>query len=122
MKCIRYIFIFIYYHVIILLLSFFSRDLKTNKGPHLAGLHNEELFEKCRAMVPEDTLKKISVEQDFDVTFVDVDEKSKDNKYHYFVQLSTNPVAVCFGIGETSKMARANSAANALQYLRIMTK
>ena len=96
MKCFRYIFIFIYYHVIILLLSFFSRDLKTNKGPHLAGLHNEELFEKCRAMVPEDTLKKISVEQDFDVTFVDVDEKSKDNKYHYFVQLSTNPVAVCF--------------------------
>lgn len=100
----------------------FHRDLKTNKGPHLAGLHNEELFEKCRAMVPEDTLKKISVEQDFDVTFVDVDEKSKDNKYHYFVQLSTNPVAVCFGIGETSKLARANSAANALQYLRIMTK
>merc|ERR1712141_553635 len=100
----------------------FHRDLKTNKGPHLAGLHDEELFEKCRTMVPEDTLKKISVEQDFDVTFVDVDEKSKDNKYHYFVQLSTNPVAVCFGIGETSKLARANSAANALQYLRIMTK
>ena len=112
----------IYYPKFTQIIIISSRDLKTNKGPHLAGLHNEELFEKCRAMVPEDTLKKISVEQDFDVTFVDVDEKSKDNKYHYFVQLSTNPVAVCFGIGETSKMARANSAANALQYLRIMTK
>ena len=96
--------------------------MKTNRGPHLAALHDEDAFENFQNMCPEETLSKVSSEQDFDVTYVDVEEKSKDNKCHYFVQLSTNPVAVCFGIGETPILAKANSAANALQYLRVMTK
>merc|ERR1712018_250334 len=100
----------------------FHRDLKTNRGPHLAALHDEDAFENFQNMCPEETLSGVSSEQDFDVTYVDVEEKSKDNKCHYFVQLSTNPVAVCFGIGETPILAKANSAANALQYLRVMTK
>ena len=91
------------------------------RGPHLAGLHKPESFEAAQK-IPEDVLDQISKEQDFFVTYVDVEEKSKDDKYHCFVQLSTNPVTVCFGIGLSPKQAKLNSAANALQYLRIMTK
>ena len=100
----------------------FHRDLKISKGPYLAGLHIEEEFQRSIDIEPEDTLMKVSQEQEFDVTFVEVEEKAKNDKYHYFVQLSTNPVAVCFGIGDSPDLARINAAANALQYLRIMTK
>ena len=62
-------------------------------------------------------------EQEFTITYVDVEEKSKSDKFHCFVQLATNPVAVCFGIGENSAAdARIDAARNALEYLRIMTK
>jgi len=99
----------------------FHRDLKVSRGPHLAGLHNSASFEAAQED-PEEFLDKISTEQDFFVTYVDVEEKSKDDKNHCFVQLSTNPVTVCFGIGQSPNQAKLNSAANALQYLRIMTK
>ena len=66
--------------------------------------------------------RAIGQEKDFYVTYVHVEEKSRDDKYHCFVQLSTNPVAICFGVGNTSEEAKDNSAGNALQYLRIMTK
>merc|ERR1712241_1616894 len=99
----------------------FHRDLKTGRGPHLAGLHDLDTFDIAQ-QAPEEFLEKISKEQDFFVTYVDVEEKSKDDKFHCFVQLSTNPVTVCFGIGQSPQKAKMNSAANALQYLRIMTK
>jgi RISC-loading complex subunit TARBP2 len=38
------------------------------------------------------------------------------------VQLSTLPVAVCYGSGSSSKEAQASAAQNALEYLKIMTK
>jgi hypothetical protein len=38
------------------------------------------------------------------------------------VQLSTLPVAVCYGSGQTSKDAQAAAARSALEYLKIMTK
>jgi dsRNA-specific ribonuclease len=99
----------------------FHRDLKVSRGPHLAGLHDSASFEAAQ-QDPEEFLDQISKEQDFFVTYVDVEEKSKDDKNHCFVQLSTNPVTVCFGIGQSPNQAKLNSAANALQYLRIMTK
>ena len=68
-------------------------------------------------------LQDIGDEQEFTITYVDVEEKSKSDKFHCFVQLATNPVAVCFGIGEKSaEDARIDAAKNALEYLRIMTK
>ena len=99
----------------------FHRDLKLGRGPHLAGLHDSEIFEKNQKDAVT-ALENIGLEQEFYVTYVDVEEKSRDDKFHSFVQLSTNPVAVCFGIGNTPEEAKMNSAANALQYLRIMTK
>ena len=68
-------------------------------------------------------MEDIGEEQEFTVTYVDVEEKSKSDKFHCFVQMATNPVAVCFGVGEKSPTdARTDAAKNALEYLRIMTK
>ena len=67
-------------------------------------------------------LQDIATEQDFNVTYIDVEERSKTGKYHCFVQLTTNPVTVCFGVGEnSSKEAHVDAARNTLEYLRIMT-
>lgn len=99
----------------------FHGDLKINRGEILKKLHCDNEFEKLKAS-PEKTLDDLSKEQDFYVTFVDVEEVSKDGLYHCFVQLSTNPVAVCFGIGDSMEKAKKNSSENALIYLQTMTK
>ncbi|XP_076393683.1 protein Loquacious-like isoform X6 [Megachile rotundata] len=67
-------------------------------------------------------LQEIASEQQFEVTYVDIEEKSISGKCQCLVQLSTLPVAVCYGCGVTSKDAQASAAQNALEYLKIMTK
>lgn len=67
-------------------------------------------------------LQEIASEQQFEVTYVDIEEKSLTGKTQCLVQLSTLPVAVCYGTGNTSKDAQARAAQNALEYLKIMTK
>ncbi|XP_015513461.2 protein Loquacious-like isoform X3 [Neodiprion pinetum] len=67
-------------------------------------------------------LQEIASEQIFEVTYVDIEEKSISGKCQCLVQLSTLPVAVCYGCGVTSKDAQASAAQNALEYLKIMTK
>jgi hypothetical protein len=66
-------------------------------------------------------LEDIGGEQDFVVTFVDVEEKSKDDKFHSFIQLSTTPVAVFYGVGLTEEESRTDAVRSALDYLRVMT-
>ena len=44
-----------------------------------------------------EALEEIGNEQHFEVTFVDIEEISKRGLYQCMVQLSTVPVAVCFG-------------------------
>ncbi|XP_021936445.1 RISC-loading complex subunit tarbp2 isoform X2 [Zootermopsis nevadensis] len=67
-------------------------------------------------------LQEIASEQEFEVTYVDIEEKSVTGKSQCLVQLSTLPVAVCYGSGSCSKEAQASAAQNALEYLKIMTK
>ncbi|PNF15476.1 Interferon-inducible double-stranded RNA-dependent protein kinase activator A [Cryptotermes secundus] len=67
-------------------------------------------------------LQEIASEQQFEVTYVDIEEKSITGKWQCLVQLSTLPVAVCYGSGNSSKEAQASAAQNALEYLKIMTK
>lgn len=67
-------------------------------------------------------LQEIATEQSFEVTYVDIDEKSIAGRFQCLVQLSTLPVAVCYGTGTHSKDAQASAAKNALEYLKIMTK
>lgn len=67
-------------------------------------------------------LHDVSNEHQFEVTYVDIEEKTISNTFQCLVQLSTLPVAVCQGSGLTSKDAQIDAAKNALEYLRIMTK
>ena len=98
----------------------YSRDIKTLRNCHRL---NKRLFSSAADDRATSYLKEISEEQDFTVTYVDVEEKSKSDKFHCFIQISTNPVAVCFGVGEHSAAdARIDAARNALEYLRVMTK
>ena len=103
--------------------SFFQlhQELKMNQGSLLAKLHDEKVFERFQKQ-PEKALQDISKEQNFHFTFMDIPEKTKDGKFHCCTQLTTNPVTVCFGEGESPAKAKYNSACNALTYLRIMTK
>lgn len=67
-------------------------------------------------------LQEIAAEHQFEVTYVDIDEKTKTGFHQCLVQLSTLPVAVCQGSGKTMLKAQTNAARNALEYLRIATK
>lgn len=67
-------------------------------------------------------LQDLAVQMDFEVTYVDIEEKTLDDKHQCLVQLSSMPVAVCHGTGENIRDAQVNAALNALEYLKVMTK
>lgn len=100
--------------------SQFHKILKQSRGNKLTELQNTSLNIKDFNFVQ--FLQEIASEQQFEVTYVDVEEKSLNGKSQCLVQLSTLPVAVCYGSGNTSKDAQSNAAHNALEYLKIMTK
>lgn len=67
-------------------------------------------------------LQEIAAEHQFEVTYVDIEEKTYAGFFQCLVQLSTLPVAVCQGSGRTLVDAQTTAARNALEYLKIMTK
>ncbi|XP_049778536.1 RISC-loading complex subunit tarbp2 isoform X2 [Schistocerca cancellata] len=67
-------------------------------------------------------LQEIATEQRFEVTYVDIEEKSVTGKTQCLIQLSTVPVAVCYGSGNDTKEAQSSAAKNALEYLKILSK
>eukprot|EP00092_Neocalanus_flemingeri_P038031 GFUD01041400.1.p1 GENE.GFUD01041400.1~~GFUD01041400.1.p1 ORF type:complete len:356 (-),score=137.13 GFUD01041400.1:30-1097(-) len=101
--------------------SRFHKNLKLSQGEHLSKLQDTSLSDgadvDCVA-----ALQEIGNEQHFEVTFVDVEEISKRGLYQCMVQLSTVPVAVCFGQGEDADHAKQSAARDALEYLKEMTR
>ncbi|XP_075149725.1 double-stranded RNA-binding domain-containing protein loquacious isoform X2 [Haematobia irritans] len=67
-------------------------------------------------------LQEIANENQFEVTYVDIEEKTFTEQFQCLVQLSTLPVGVCHGSGPTPADAQKMAALNALEYLKIMTK
>lgn len=67
-------------------------------------------------------LAGLSDEQNFDVTYVDIEERTASGEVQCLVQLSTMPVAVCHGTGQDLAQANNRAARNALEYLKIMIK
>ncbi|XP_062852688.1 RISC-loading complex subunit tarbp2 [Trichomycterus rosablanca] len=65
-------------------------------------------------------LKDLSEEQRFDVSYLDIEERSLSGLYQCLVELSTQPITVCHGFAPSQDAARASAAFNALQYLKIM--
>ncbi|XP_011500654.1 PREDICTED: interferon-inducible double-stranded RNA-dependent protein kinase activator A homolog [Ceratosolen solmsi marchali] len=100
--------------------SQFHKNLKSATGDKLFELQNTCLNDGDVNLVQ--FLQDIASEQQFEVTYVDIEEKSISGKYQCLVQLSTLPVAVCYGSDVSSKDAQAAAAQNALEYLKIMTK
>ena len=67
-------------------------------------------------------LAELSAEQNFDVTYVDIEERTANGEVQCLVQISTMPVAVCHGTGGDQSAANNVAARNALEYLKIMVK
>ncbi|XP_043976824.1 RISC-loading complex subunit tarbp2 isoform X2 [Gambusia affinis] len=65
-------------------------------------------------------LSDLSAEQRFDVSYLDLEERSLSGLCQCLVELSTQPITVCHGFAQNVDAARANAAHNALQYLKIM--
>ncbi|XP_066440354.1 RISC-loading complex subunit TARBP2 isoform X2 [Eleutherodactylus coqui] len=65
-------------------------------------------------------LQDLSEEQSFQISYLDIDERSLSGLYQCLVELSTQPTTVCHGSATTREAARGNAAHNALQYLKIM--
>ncbi|CAH0555249.1 unnamed protein product [Brassicogethes aeneus] len=98
----------------------FHKGLKQSNGIKLNELQKIPLNIKDINFV--ELLSEIAQEQSFEVTYVDIEEKSFSGRCQCLVQLSVLPVAVCYGTGATPKEAQARAAHNALEYLKIMTK
>ncbi|KAG8237389.1 hypothetical protein J437_LFUL013024 [Ladona fulva] len=100
-----------------------SRDNKLSITPsfHKVSQFHRALRSSTGAKL--DELQDVADEQQFQITYVDIEEKSiSGGECHCLVQLSTLPVAVCFGSGMSILDAQKCAARNALEYLRIMTK
>lgn len=67
-------------------------------------------------------LQEISVEQKFDATYVDIEEKTHSGRYQCLLTMSLTPIAVVCGSGESYEEAQKQATFNALQYLKLMTK
>jgi RISC-loading complex subunit TARBP2 len=102
--------------------SRFHRNLKGSEGEVLERLHGLDLAATDLATEHVTLLQEMADEQKFEVTYVDIEEVAKSGRYQCLVQLSTLPVAVCFGDGEDSVAAQQAAAQNALDYLQIMVK
>ncbi|KAM6981392.1 RISC-loading complex subunit tarbp2 [Aplochiton taeniatus] len=66
-------------------------------------------------------LSELSEEQRFDISYLDIEERSKSGLCQCLVELSTQPITVCHGFAQSQSAARASAAHNALQYLKIMS-
>lgn len=98
----------------------FYRGLKGVKGSRLYALQSTSIKGKSSDFVK--ILVELGQEQQFEVTYVDVDERTDSDEVQCLVQLSTLPVAVCYGVGEDITSANNDAARNALNYLKMMTK
>ncbi|XP_019873390.1 interferon-inducible double-stranded RNA-dependent protein kinase activator A homolog B isoform X2 [Aethina tumida] len=98
----------------------FHKNLKQSSGVKLNELQKIPLNTNDLNFL--EMLGDIAHEQNFEVTYVEVEEKSLTGQYQCLVQLSVMPVAVCYGTGNTTKEAQIKAAHNALEYLKIMTK
>ncbi|XP_013106418.1 interferon-inducible double-stranded RNA-dependent protein kinase activator A homolog isoform X2 [Stomoxys calcitrans] len=100
--------------------SQFHKTLKNSTGKKL-----HKLQKTCLKSPKIDYIKllaEIANENQFEVTYVDIEEKTFTEQFQCLVQLSSYPVGVCHGSGPTPGDAQKMAALNALEYLKIMTK
>ena len=99
----------------------FLKNLQSKEGAKistLARMSADELSSQDCVKLIDD----ISSEQDFASTYVEIEEKSTSGQFHALLQLSTVPVAVCFGTGNTQEDAKSAAAHSACEYIKLMMK
>lgn len=101
-------------------ISAFYKNLQSANGKFLAKLHVTSL--KSKTVDYPAMLKEISTEQKFEVTYVEIEEKTEDGDVQCLVQVSTLPIAVCYAIGPDMDRAKNEAARITLNYLKMMTK
>ncbi|XP_061926673.1 interferon-inducible double-stranded RNA-dependent protein kinase activator A homolog [Entelurus aequoreus] len=65
-------------------------------------------------------MSELSLEQSFDVAYLDIDELTANGQYQCLAELSTSPVTVCHGTGISHSNAHNAAAHSALQYIKII--
>ncbi|XP_063284521.1 RISC-loading complex subunit TARBP2 isoform X3 [Pelobates fuscus] len=65
-------------------------------------------------------LQELAEEQNFQISYFDLGERSLSGKCQCFVELSTQPITVCHGSAPSRDESHANAAKNALEYLKLM--
>ena len=67
---------------------------------------------------------ELAQEQNFEATFISIEETTDGDQVQASLQLSTvpAPVAVCYGVGKDVAEAKSEAARNALSYLKFMAK
>lgn len=100
-------------------LNSFHSKLRSSVDPVISMLRGMSLDEReCSFNVS--MLQELANEQNFDVTWIDIDELSISGQRQCLVQLTTAPVIVCFGSAVDVDSARLDAARNALNCLRII--
>jgi len=97
------------------------KNLKCYKGKYLEKLRGRNLKSETDLNSVK-MLERISKEQGFGVTYVDVEEVSKSGLNQCMVQLSTIPLGLCFGHGSNRGLAKQAAARDALDYIQLMIK
>lgn len=98
----------------------FLKDLKTSKSLALMRLQEVDLMDPnldCANL-----LQEISEELEFEITYIPMEAQGKNGDFHCMVQISSLPLAVCFGRGFSKEEAKTDAAFNALQFIKIMSK
>ena len=101
--------------------SRFHKNLQFFKGKQISMLRQGQL-ETAAELNCAGTLEEVASEQHFEVKYVDVEEISKTGLYQCMVQLSTKPMALCFGRGMNRDLAKQDAAKDALNYIKLMIK
>jgi len=97
------------------------KNMKCYKGKYLDKLRHRNLKSETDLNSVQ-VLERISKEQGFEVTYVDVEEVSKTGLNQCMVQLSTIPLGLCFGHGSNRGLAKQAAARDALGYIQLMIK
>jgi len=98
----------------------FYKNLQNSSGKCLIKLHATPLSSRNNDY--SGLLEEISKEHKFEVTYVEVEEKTEEGEVQCLVQISTLPVAVCYAVGKDYNKAKIEAARMALNYLKMMTK
>jgi len=98
----------------------FYGQMKAQNGKSLNALPSK--LTQTKTMGFSRVLEEVAKEHRFDVSYVDIQERSQSGQCQSLVQLSSMPIAVCYGAGTVFDEARNMAAQAALHYLRIMTK